>query len=100
VPTVGVPVETIMSSKSFARGVEDARAGRPPSAVSDTWTPADADPNVDRDARWRRATNRAWNYERGRQWGAGAPKSVPLFRADGRRPTAEAVRWYFRLDIL
>jgi hypothetical protein len=62
---------TIMKHPHFERGLDDIRAGR---ALAD-----DADDNY-------------WAYERGRQFGAIAPRSMPLF--DGKRLNPKAVRLF------
>jgi len=80
VPTSPTTIEEIMNSREFALGVIDFRAGRPHRSDYATW-----------------GGNRQWNYERGRQWAALAPRTVPVKR-DGKL-TAEAKRW-FTHDIL
>ena len=62
VPTVSVTMQQIMRDPKFALGVNDARAGR--------GYPADYE-------RWKH-TNDQWSYERGRQWGRLAPRSLSL----------------------
>jgi len=83
VPTVPTTIRQIMSHRLFEIGVRDARAGRPFARNYDRW---DGDEQ--------------WAYDRGRQWAAAVPKSVPLKR-DGR-VTREAEAWYTRCrdDIL
>jgi hypothetical protein len=76
VPTILATVEQIMSSPYFARGVADVRAGRGYCADYDTWG----------------HSNNRWDYERGRQWAAVAPRSVALKR--NGRLTTEAMGWY------
>lgn len=62
---------TIMAHPHFERGLDDIRAGR---ALAD---------HVD---------DNYWAYERGRQFGAIAPRSMPLF--DGKRVNPKAVRLF------
>ena len=81
IPTRPVTIFEIMSAPEFALGVTDARAGRPYRPGYDTWSD----------------TGMRWNYERGRQWGRLAPRTVLLKRSG--KVTAEAVRWY-QEDIL
>ena len=81
IPTRPVTALEIMSAPEFALGVADARAGRPYRPGYDAWSD----------------TNMKWNYERGRQWGRLAPRTVVLKR--GGKVTAEAMRWYQK-DIL
>jgi hypothetical protein len=57
-----ISTETLMRSATFRRGVEEVRAGIPP----------DFD------------THDSWNYERGRQFGLIAPRSMPLYIDDVR----------------
>jgi hypothetical protein len=76
VPTRVTTVREIMQSQKFAVGVADARAGRGYHADYDSWSD----------------TNDRWNYERGRQWAARAPRAVVLKRKG--KITDEAVRWY------
>jgi hypothetical protein len=76
VPTRPVTIHEIMSSWAFALGAADARAGRGYRADYDSWSD----------------TNDRWNYERGRQWAARAPRTVALKR--NGKITDEAVRWY------
>ncbi len=83
IPTYPVTIRQIMSTPEFALGVADARGGRR--------YPRDYDQDV-----W--VTNQQWDYERGRQWGAGTPRHVPHLR--GGKVSAEALRWYVRLAIL
>jgi hypothetical protein len=60
-PTRLMSIETVMRPVNFRLGVEDVRAGR---------RPRFDDPNTD---------DGYWSYERGRQWGAVAPLSMPLW---------------------
>jgi hypothetical protein len=76
VPTRSTTVREIMSSREFALGVADARAGRPYCRDYDRW----------------QDSNARWNYERGRQWAREAPRSVVL-KQDGK-VTGAAMRWY------
>jgi hypothetical protein len=66
-PTKPVSVETIMRTQCFALGVADMRAGKAPRREYERWCPDDQ-----------------WDYERGRQWAALAPRSVPLRRKGGK----------------
>jgi hypothetical protein len=75
VPEKPTTVATIMNSREFTLGVIDGRAGRGYRTAYATW-----------------GGNQQWNYERGRQWAAQAPRSVTLKR-DGKL-TAEARRWF------
>jgi hypothetical protein len=62
---------TIMKHPHFARGLDDIRAGRPfADDIHDSY----------------------WGYERGRLFGAIAPRSMPLF--DGKRLNPNAVRLF------
>lgn len=81
VATEPITIIEIMSRPTFHLGVADARAGRRYHAYYDFWD-----------------TNGQWDYERGRQWAALAPRNVPLKRADGRI-TPEAMR-YFADEII
>jgi len=63
--------ETIMRHPNFARGLDDIRVGR---SFAD-----DAD-------------DLYWAYERGRLFGAIAPRSMPLF--DGKRLNPKALRLF------
>jgi hypothetical protein len=81
VPTRPTTITEIMASPKFALGVSDVRADRPFRAEYDHWD-----------------TNDQWVYERGRQWAAGAPRTVTLLR--GGKVSEEAMRWFSRLDIL
>jgi hypothetical protein len=80
VPVLPTTVEAIMSTREFALGVLDGRAGRPHRSAYATW-----------------GVDEQWNYERGRAWAVLAPRSM-VFQRNGRI-TAEAVR-YFTNDIL
>jgi hypothetical protein len=71
VETVGVTIQNIIRSRSFQIGVAEVRAGRPP--------------RFDRDD---------WEYERGRQFGIVAPRSLPLMR--GKRVNPRAVIIFVR----
>jgi hypothetical protein len=74
-PTRATSISTIMRSTSFRRGVDEARAGRPPryDAMDD------------------------WDYERGRQWGKAAPKTMPVLI--GREVNPKAIAIYMRSKI-
>jgi hypothetical protein len=82
IPTAMVSVEEIMASPRFARGVVDARAGRPFPADYDTWSRDD----------------KSWSYERGRAWAVSVPRNV-LLKREGKI-TDEAIRWFIKMDIL
>jgi hypothetical protein len=58
VPTEGITLASIMSSKAFTLGVADKRAGRPPREIG---AGVDNAQNYD-------CINASWNYERGRAW--------------------------------
>ena len=75
VSTHPTTIEAIMASREFAMLVTDARAKRGYPRDVDTWH-----------------SNDLWNYERGRQWAALAPRSVALKR--GGKLTAAAKSWY------
>jgi hypothetical protein len=75
VSTFPTTIEKIMSTREFALGVIDGRAGRPHRGAYATW-----------------GVDEQWNYERGRQWAVLAPRSVALKCAG--KLTAEAVRWF------
>ena len=75
VPTWPTTIDEIMSSFEFALGAIDARAGRGYRRAYAIW-------DIDRQ----------WNYERGRQWGAQAPRSVTLKR--NGKVTITARRWF------
>jgi hypothetical protein len=77
VETVRISVREIMTQPAFALGAADARAGRSYHANYDRWD-----------------INRQWDYERGRMWGATAPRNLAL-TSNGKITTA-AVR-HFRL---
>jgi len=80
VPTSPTTIEEIMDTREFLLGTIDYRAGRPHRSDYTRWN-----------------GNQQWNYERGRQWAALAPRSVALKR--NGKLTAEAMRWFTR-DIL
>jgi hypothetical protein len=82
VPTRPVTIAEIMSAPRFAQGVADQRAGRPYPNDYDCW----------------KHTNDRWDYSRGRQWAAAAPRSVAL-KVNGKISTV-AKRWYARGEIL
>jgi hypothetical protein len=63
--TVGVTIQTIIRSRSFQAGVAEVRAGRPPRFDLDDW-----------------------EYERGRQFGIVAPRSLPLMIGKKVNPRA------------
>jgi hypothetical protein len=75
VPDVPTTIDAIMRTPEFELGVLDGRAKR-------TYRRAYADWDDDR----------MWNYERGRQWAAQAPRTIVLKR--NGRITAEARRWF------
>lgn len=79
VPEVLVSILDVMSSREFAEGVADVRAGRRP-RFDEVWDGC------------------AWDYERGRQFGVIAPRSLPIFEKKGRRGcrsiTARALALY------
>jgi len=77
VPTVPTTIRQIMSHQLFEIGVRDAGTRRPFNKNYDCW---DGDEQ--------------WSYDRGRQWFAAVPPSIPLKR-DGRI-IAEAEDWYAR----
>jgi hypothetical protein len=77
-----VSAEWIMTRRAFMRGVDDVRSGRSYPRDYDTW----------------KDINYAWNYERGRQWGAQAPRDLPV-RLAGKL-NRKAVEWFRRADIL
>jgi hypothetical protein len=79
-PTRPTTILEIMSTREFALGVADGRAGRPYPRLYDSWG---IDPQ--------------WNYERGRQWARLAPRTVAL-RRDGKI-ARDALRWFTK-DIL
>jgi hypothetical protein len=74
VETVGVTIKEIIRSRSFQTGVAEVRAGRPP--------------RFDRDD---------WDYERGRQFGIVAPRSLQVMI--GRRVNPRAVT-IFLMNVL
>ena len=80
VPTRPTTVAEIMAQPTFLLGVADARNWRGYHADYDLWN-----------------TNGQWNYERGRQWAALAPRDVPLKRNGKINP--EAVQ-YFQAEII
>jgi hypothetical protein len=61
VPSFPTTIDAIMRTREFEMGTVDGRAGRGYPAVYDGWD-----------------DDRQWNYERGRQWAALAPRSVVL----------------------
>jgi hypothetical protein len=81
VPTRPTTALEIMSTRTFALGIEDARAGRGYRLEYDVW----------------KDTNDRWAYERGRQWARLAPRSVRLKSAG--KISAQALAWY-KDDIL
>jgi hypothetical protein len=80
IPTPVTTLREIMSSPTFALGVEDVRAGRGFRDGYDEWSD----------------TNNRWFYECGRQWAQQAPVAL---KRDGK-VTEEAVRWFNRASIL
>jgi hypothetical protein len=74
VPIIPTTIEEIMSTREFALGVIDGRAGRGYRSEYATM-----------------GGNEQWNYERGRQWAAVTPRSV-VFKRNGEL-TPEAIRW-------
>jgi hypothetical protein len=78
VPTQSATLKWIMSSRKFLLGVEDVRAGRGYHPDYDCW------PDVDDQ----------WNYERGRMWGALAPRDVPV--KFGSKVNPKAIRLFVR----
>jgi hypothetical protein len=81
VPTELVSIEEIMGSSQFALGAADVRAGRGYRAAYTSWD-----------------TNDQWNYERGRQWAAGTPRSVALKR--NGKLTSAAMDWFIDNKII
>jgi hypothetical protein len=75
IPTRPSTVIEIMRSREFRRGVEEARAGRPPhyDAMDD------------------------WEYERGRQWAVVAPRTMPVMI--GRKVNPKAIDVYIAATI-
>jgi hypothetical protein len=71
VPTERVSLVAIMATPAFARGLRDARSGRPFDAGY-------GGGNVDS----------AWNYERGRCFGMIAPRRMPLWIGGKINPAA------------
>lgn len=76
IPVRGISLEAIMDSAAFAQGVNDKRTGRSPAYDEFTFD------QVDGETFAKASINRHWNYERGRQWAAVAPLSMPL-KIDG-----------------
>jgi hypothetical protein len=66
VPTTETSEESIMRKPSFMRGVKEYRAGKLPNF--DTYITIDC----------------AWDYERGRQWAAIAPRDLKVFTTPGK----------------
>lgn len=62
-----VTTASILLAASFARGVEDRRAGRPPQFDDEAFD---------------------WGYERGRQWASLAPADMPLRTGGELNPMA------------
>jgi hypothetical protein len=71
VKTEHIGASYFLESRDFARGVEDVRAGRPPRFDDYAWDQSDTP-----------ATDRQWAYEKGRQFGIIAPKSMALRNKD------------------
>ena len=86
VPTIRVSITEIMKDPAFALGVEDYRAGRAPRDMAASL--GAGVPLKD----YRAATNANWNYERGRQWAAVAPRWLLLRIAGELNP--KAIRYY------
>lgn len=76
VPTRGVSAESIMRTADFARGVADKRGGQVPRYDGYNFDQSEGDEAV------KVKINGLWNYERGRQWAAVAPLTMPL-KIDG-----------------
>jgi hypothetical protein len=70
----------ILLSAAFLRGVDDFRKGAEFDSLNDDW-------------------GQAWNYERGRQWAAAAPRDFPLLLRGGRL-NPNAVTIYRKAEIL
>jgi hypothetical protein len=77
-----ISVKSIMRSAAFAAGVADARSGRPPAYDNYTFN-QDAG-----EAAASRKINGHWNYERGRQFAAIAPVTMPVKIDGGLNPKA------------
>ena len=84
IPTRPVTIAEIMATPTFARGVEDVRAGRGYPPDYDQW----------------QHTNDRWAYERGRLWARLVPRHVKL-KVNGKI-TVKAMQLFqeFRHDIL
>jgi hypothetical protein len=76
VKTRRVTVEWIMSTRSFALGVEDRRNGAPPQFDREETSPNRLD---------------QWEYERGRLWASLAPLTMPLRIGKKLNPKAVAL---------
>jgi hypothetical protein len=74
-PTRRVSVATIMRRRCFALGVTDMRANKAPRPAYERWSGSEQ-----------------WDYERGRQWAALAPRSMPLRRKGKLNPAA--LKWF------
>jgi hypothetical protein len=86
IPTRLISIQKIMGSEAFGRGFDDARAGRP----FDDFYGSHSGKTKER-------INRAWNYERGRQFAILAPRSMKL-RIKGEL-NARAIQLYGSEDI-
>jgi hypothetical protein len=75
--TVGATITEIMSTEEFARGFEDARAGKP-----FDWAVG---------LKHGSQTNGAWDYERGRLFAHIAPLTMPLRIKGKLNPVAVAL---------
>jgi hypothetical protein len=80
VETIPVSIREFMSRPAFALGVADVRAGQRPRREVEAWTD----------------TNQQWAYERGRQFGVLAPRTMPL--RIGGKLNREAVRLFERFN--
>jgi hypothetical protein len=78
--TFPTTISKVMGSRGFRRGVEDYRKGRPFDSFAD-----------DKD-------DVAWAYERGRMWGAMAPRDFPLMIRGKVNPKAVAI--FLKAEIL
>ena len=92
VPTVQVSIFDIMCTTAFQRGVADARYGRAPRFDGDEFLimPLERGPPGDMNS----FSNRQWNYERGRQFGIMAPRTLNLFLPRAGYLNPAAVKFY------
>jgi hypothetical protein len=102
VETVRVSAADIMATPEFRRGVDDVRAGRPMPCNGLDGIKLMMPINAGHDSSdMNNPINRAWNYERGRQFGILAPRCLNVIMPRAKRLNPKALRLYqYMWDIL